>query len=170
MKRVLPLLLLIASAYAQRGPQRTAVLESPAMKVTVSTQKQKGDFEPAAMNGLIAIYIRVENLSDQSLEVDISKAYLKLETGQALNRIPAEDAVGVLQRMPVTRMLVRQANMDNPALIASGFKAKEFPQGAIPPKSWKEGLLYFQPQGKVDKKQSMTFFLPGLLDGAALLW
>lgn len=166
-------LLILATGLALLGAESkvTHVVESDGVRVTVSTKKQ-GKLEPGAMRGLAMIYLKIENLADLPLEFKQDSAYLLAASGKSLRRITPEEATGVIQTMPLMRTLTRAANMDNPALIAAEPKRKELAAGPIPPKTWREGLLYFEGTGDAGRqKQPVKLFLPPFIkEGLDINW
>jgi hypothetical protein len=147
------------------------VIETAEFRVTISTQKQ-GPYEAGALRGLTMIYVRIENLTDEPMLFDPASAYLQLVSGRSLRRIPPDEAVGILQDAPATRMLMSMARKDNPALIASNFKRRELAAGPIQPHSWREGLVYFEGIDDSGRKKIPVriFLLPFVRDGVSIHW
>lgn len=125
--------------------------------VLVSTKKE-GKYEPGATRGTAFVYLRVQNTSDHPATLNLKGFYLRTTDGKALQILSIEEAAA---RAPL--IVQPMLRLNRPTL--SGNTMMQFPDQAIPPKSYREGLLIFEGTGDAgNQKQPVTLHLPGLLN------
>ena len=127
------------------------VAENNRLRLTLSARKGFNRRFP-----VIAIFLKIENLSDQPIVFDPSKYSVVNEEGRAGAGLRPDDAVKRV--LDSTVLYLGSPTRDSPVerKISSDINRDSLQPGEIPPRSFKEGMVFFESPSKRSKTFRLT--------------
>lgn len=156
-----------ATSYSRAWVSPSGSTDNGAAYETLSTKDLKITVMPNSLTkNALTLQVKIQNLSDKSVEIDVSNIKLKTSSGEVLDQLTEQEITNKINGMVAMSGMIAGGSLNSNQYLASKETnetlSKIIRSGKLPAKSEKNGVLYFE--GTKSKGDISVVILKPLLD------